>query len=63
MREVGESDCLAHRVIFLDPLAIVGRHLPPGDFLEYRAEFLVVLVEARLFHFVIFNVECSMLIE
>ena len=28
VREVGESDCLAHRLIFRDPFAIVSGHAP-----------------------------------
>src|SRR5262245_60004466 len=50
VREVGESDCLAHCVIFRDPLAIVSGHLPSGDCFKDCAEFLVVLVESGLFH-------------
>jgi hypothetical protein len=50
VREVGESDGLAHRVIFRDPLAIVSGHLPSGDLFKDCAEFLMVLVESGLFH-------------
>src|SRR5688572_7936422 len=50
VREVRESDCLAYRVVLRDPLAIVSGHFPPCDVFEDGAEFLVVLVEAGLFH-------------
>ena len=46
VREVGESDCLAYRLIFRDPFAIVSGHVPPGDLFKDCAEFQVVLVEA-----------------
>jgi hypothetical protein len=46
VREVGESDCLAHRLIFRDPLAIVSGHVPSGDLFKGRTKLRVEIVEA-----------------
>jgi hypothetical protein len=46
VREVGESDSLAHSLIFRDPLAILSGHFPPGDLFKGRTELRMDIVEA-----------------
>src|SRR6185503_3566727 len=50
VREVRESDGLAHRLIFRLPLSIVSRHLPPGDFFKDCPEFQVLFVKKGVLH-------------
>jgi hypothetical protein len=45
MRKVGESDCLAYCLIFLEPLSIVSGHVPSGNLFEGRTKLRVVVVD------------------
>jgi hypothetical protein len=50
VREVGEPDCSADGSVFRDPIAIVGRHVPPCNLFKGRAEFPMMVVQSGLFH-------------